>query len=196
MSDTQAPRSHHHWRFVCCAVTLITIVVAYFELQRVATGNLLIVAMPWEPIASEFERRDAIQSATDYRLTALVALGAIGLVIAATGPLKLTQTGRPHAFAQKTIIVFSVAVLADLFSTVWFFHAQGIDFEFHPAIRLFGYAYGRTIGPIAGKLIQAAGILYVSVLLNERGNVLISLVSAAYLIAAIYNVAQTLAVMG
>lgn len=193
MSEEKFSRSCLYWWAICCAVTLATIVVADIELRRVAAGNLCLLSMPWDSVASDFERHDAIHSAKEHRFIAPVAVGVIGLVIAATGPIVLAEVQKPRGSTPKTIIVFSAAVLADMLSTIWFFHVQGIDFEFHPGIRLFGYAYGRTVGPIAGKLIQAAGVLYVSVLLTKHGSILIYVVSTAYFIAAIFNVFHTLA---
>src|SRR5262245_31527822 len=88
-------------------------------------------------------------------------------------------------------LCFAASVIADLATTMWFFHTHGIEFELHPGIRLMGYAYGRTIGPFAGKTIQAIGILLVSVLMPEqwRGKLLL-LAAIGYFAAAVYNLAQ------
>ena len=86
------------------------------------------------------------------------------------------------------MIVFAIAVLADLITTVRFFHSKGIVFELHPGIRLFGYAYGRSVGPVLGKSVQALGLLAVACLLSPRGaNGLLIIASAAGGLAAIHN---------
>ena len=87
--------------------------------------------------------------------------------------------------------MFAAAAIADLATTLAFFHAQGIDLEFHPAIRLFGDAYGRTVGPIAGKMVQAIAIIVLSRFLGRFGPWLLVLATAIYGIAAAYNLLGT-----
>ena len=85
---------------------------------------------------------------------------------------------------------FGLAVAADLVTTIYFFHVKGIIYELHPGVRLFGYAYGRTVGPILGKAVQALGVLAIASLLGSRGGWLTLAVGAIYLVAAIYNVSH------
>lgn len=170
---------------------LTLMLLARFQLQQVAAGHLFLFSMPWDAPPSAIELIDAKLSVAETQTAAVVVVAVIALVLMITGPVATKRLREQKLFSRSLQIVFAVAVCADMFSTVWFFHVQGIDFEFHPAIRLFGYAYGRTMGPIAGKLIQAAGVLYVAMLLKGRGILLIYCVSAVYMAAAIYNVLQT-----
>ncbi|MEP3479264.1 MAG: hypothetical protein ABJZ55_08460 [Fuerstiella sp.] len=167
--------------------------LAHFELERVAQGDLLLFALPWEAKPATVEIVDAKLSVRENHTSAIIVLLIMGIAVMLTGPMakKSLHEQRPliHSVMAK---IFVLAAVADMLSTIWFFHVQGIDFEFHPAIRLFGYAYGRTFGPVAGKLIQAGGIIYVAVLLNGRASFLLYSASAVYLVASIYNIAQTL----
>lgn len=180
------------WILLGCVATLTLAAVADFELQRLSNGHLFLLKMPWELAPSEVETEDARQSATENRIPAFLAIIVIGFIVVATGSGVSSRLTKERLLSRFVLSLFAVAVIADLLSTIWFFHSLGVEFEFHPAIRLFGYAYGRTFGPIAGKLIQAAGIIYVSALLKERGRYLLYVVSAAYLAAAVYNISQTI----
>jgi hypothetical protein len=86
--------------------------------------------------------------------------------------------------------LFQLSVLADLVTTLWFFHDDGIDLALHPGTRLFGYAYGRTIGPLLGKTVQAVGVLGVAHIIGRGGVVLLSTVTCFYVLAAVYNISQ------
>ncbi len=187
--------SNRHWMVACSVLTVALMFLANDQLQRVATGQLFLFTMPWDAAPTHVELVDAKLSVAETQTAAVFAVAAIGLAVMMTGPAVLKTVRQQTLVSRILLLGFTIAVLADMLSTVWFFHAQGIDFEFHPAIRLFGYAYGRTIGPIAGKLIQAGGIIYVAVLLKGRASFLIYLTSAVYLAASIYNVSQTLAAL-
>lgn len=190
------PRRHSfrtvNFYIACCLLTVSVVFLANSELERLKNGQLFRFAMPWETPPSEVETMDAIQSATENRIPAFGVVAAIGLIGMTTGSTVVNRLTKKESLPKFALSLFAVAVVADLGSTIWFFHALGVEFEFHPAIRLFGYAYGRTAGPIAGKLIQAAGIIYVSALLKERGRYLICVVTVAYLAAAAYNVSNTI----
>ena len=79
---------------------------------------------------------------------------------------------------------------ADLATTLWFFHTRGIQHELHPGIRLFGYAFGRTVGPVLGKALQLLGILAVASVLPRLAFSVLVLATATYAAAVAYNIAQ------
>lgn len=194
-NSTTKRASQYQWWITAAILNGACVLLAHFELERIAAGKLLLLAFPWEAKPSTVEGIDAKLSVSENYAPALIALLIIGMTVMLTWPIAKKSWQEPRLWTRSVITIFAFAVLADMFSTIWFFHVQGIDFEFHPAIRLFGYAYGRTVGPIAGKLIQAAGILYVAILLKGQGRFLIYVVTAVYLFASIYNVSQTLAVL-
>jgi hypothetical protein len=167
-------------------VAVAVALLAYAELQRVAQGRLFLFAMPWDAGASRVELIDAKRSAETYLPGAILAISAVGLLT-----VYLSQITRPDAKSNKVskllLAMFVVSVAADLASTLWFFHANGIDHEVHPAIRLFGYAYGRTVGPILGKLLQATGLLLLALWLPRYGSSIILAATCLYLAAAVYN---------
>jgi len=151
---------------------------------------LFAIRAPWDAAPTEFEKQDARDSAADMQLPAIVFLLVVGFVVTLAGPSRF-QTPLSSGRRQRLLVLaFIVSVLADLGTTLWFFHDGGIDLELHPGIRLFGYAYGRTAGPIAGKLVQAAGILIVARWLGRGGSSLVAAVTLLYAAAAIYNVLQ------
>ena len=86
--------------------------------------------------------------------------------------------------------VFLLSVGADMVTTLWFFHDGGIDLELHPGIRLFGYAYGRSAGPILGKAVQAIGVAGVACVSGRIGSLLLGTVTCLYVFAAVYNISQ------
>ena len=133
---------------------------------------------------------DARLSADTHLVAALFAVVAIAAVISYAMPkIRYQDRNTPKAWWMFASI-FLVAAVADLATTVWFFHVRGIDHELHPGIRLFGYAYGRTIGPIAGKAVQAVGVLGISLLFVRGSRILLSLVAILYSLATEYDLVQ------
>ncbi len=183
---------HHSRRWIVCGllITGLLATAAWFELQRVRDGGLFLVSASWDTAATEIEKQDALRSAADMQWPAVVFLVIAGSAITLTGPARFQNRLQLSRTDRFLVAVFIISVLADLSSTLWFFHDGGIDLELHPGIRLFGYAYGRTFGPVAGKLVQAIGILAVACWLGRPGRVLMVIVSAFYLAASIHNVLQ------
>jgi hypothetical protein len=178
------------WICGCIIVSLVGAATAVLELQRVENGRLFMFSLPHEAVPSDVEIADAAESAIVNKYPAIAAIFGIGLIIAAAGPISYSSNW--NTASHKLLVVFAVAVLADLLTTINFFHTQGVEHEFHPAIRLFGYAYGRTIGPILGKTIQALGVVGVATLLGKRGSWLIGVVTVVYFVAAIYNLSKVI----
>ena len=131
---------------VCVMCTVLLMVVAFFEIQRVEYGNLFVTALPWEDTPSTVETLDAAATARMYLVPALLFLGMIGMVVSFLAPRAIRQRAKLPTAWRPLVILFLLAVTADLATTLWFFHSRGIDHELHPGVRLFGYAYGRTVG--------------------------------------------------
>lgn len=164
---------------------MMTAVAAHHQLQRLIEGRLYLLSLPWDAAATDVQIEDARQSAAENQWNAVLVILVLGVVLSVTA--RSVCQPRHWQWNRPILLVFALSVLADLATTIWFFHGLGVEFEFHPAIRLCGYAYGQTIGPILGKTIQAVGVLYVAILLKNRGHWLLILVSTVYSAAAIYN---------
>ena len=175
------------WVIGCVFCTIVTASIAIFELQRVEHGRLFAVALPGEEPPTAIEVEDARESAAENRYRAVFAILAIGIGVTAVGNKSHEAALCRLQFSRAVLLFFAFAVVADLLTTIHFFHAKGIVFELHPGIRLFGYAYGRTVGPILGKSVQAFGVIAVASLLGHRGYWLLIAVGTVYTIAAIYN---------
>lgn len=186
------PEFNARWVIVCSLATLLITYIAWTELQRVEDGRLFLFALPGETNPSRFEKTDARESASNNKQLAAAALIAIGLLVTVAGPKSISNLSKLRTTTRTLLLLFAVAVVADLLSTILFFHQTGIDNELHPAIRLMGYRYGRTMGPIFGKVIQATGVLFVAAQLDTRGRWLIILVTVVYFAAAVYNLSHSL----
>jgi hypothetical protein len=155
------------------------------ELSRVEKGRLFLLALPGERAASDVEVFDARQSANGYKYPAVGAVLAIGIVVAWFGPTVRFSNSCPYSV--PLLAVFGIAVVADMVTTVGFFHTRGVSDELHPGVRLFGYAYGRTIGPVLAKIIQSVGVLTIAFFLGRRGKWIIVAATLLYVAAAAYN---------
>lgn len=84
-------------------------------------------------------------------------------------------------------LIFVASSILDLLTTIRFFNDLNIHTELHPGIRLFGYAYGRTIGPILGKGIQLVTLFVFARLLGKAGFALLLMATVLYTMGAIAN---------
>jgi len=163
-------------------------VIATSELHRVRSGRLFLFPTAFDNQPSIHELHDAEASARRWLLPALLAIGCacgLGYFLGSHRRDGSRQTIR------RTWRTFSVALLLaaalDLFTTLSFFHERGIDVELHPGVRLLGYAYGRTAGPVIAKTTQVVGILWLSERLPRGGNALLATTSLVYALAAAHN---------
>jgi hypothetical protein len=180
---------------VSCAVAGL----ALLELNRVERARLFLLALPGERAASEVEIFDARQSAAAYKYPAVGAVMAIGIVVAWFGPMRfsksrsrtlttpLSQGERESWWSVALLAVFGIAVVADMATTVRFFHTHGVVDELHPGVRLFGYAYGRTVGPVLAKVVQLVGVLMIACFLGRYGKWVVVAATCLYVGAALYN---------
>jgi len=173
------------WRMACIVVSCAVVALALSELNRVERGQLFLFALLGEHVASDVEIVDARQAATSYRYPAIGAIFAIGMIIAWFGPWAVSSRSRPCSVPLLT--VFGIAVVADMVTTVMFFHTHGVFYELHPGVRLFGYAYGRTVGAVQAKLVQLAGVLTIAFSLGRHERGIIVAAAFLYALAAAYN---------
>jgi len=153
--------------------------------MRVENGQLFLLALPGERAASEVEIFDARQTAVSCRYPAVGAVLALGIIIAWFGPM--APSCRHYPYSGPMFAVFGIAVVADMVTTTMFFHAHSVSDELHPGVRLFGYAYGRTVGAALAKLVQLVGVLTIAFFLGQRGQWIIVAATFLYFAAAVYN---------
>jgi hypothetical protein len=170
-------------------VIVVALAVGYtwWQLKQIDEGHLFAFALPWDRPPIPAEIADAELSAQGYLIPAIVAVLVIGCATWAIFPRLRFPVSKPSRGWKLAAALFLIATLADLLTTLAFFHRSGVNLELHPGIRLFGYAYGLTIGPITGKLVQAFGILLLAFLVGRAGIVLLAVVTFVYGIAAIHN---------
>ncbi len=179
--------SSRKWILSVVTCTALLMALAFLEIERVGRGELFVFSFPWDRAPSQSELNDAKRSARESLLPALLSLAMVGLITGYAFPKRRRSTQTLPRFWRLPLLLFALAVLADLGTTLWFFHVRGVDHELHPGIRLVSYAYGRTVGPVLGKLVQAVGILMLSSLFARHGGTLMISVTPLYFIAAIYN---------
>lgn len=148
-------------------------------------GQLFLLALRGERAASEVEILDARQSAEAYKYPAVGAVLAIGIVVAWFDPM--ARSAKSFSWSAPLLAVFGIAVVADLATTVMFFHTHGVFEELHPGVRLFGYAYGRTIGAVLAKIVQFVGVLAIACFLGRYGQWVIVVATFLYVAAAVFN---------
>lgn len=171
-------------------VLAAVLLLADLELRRIAAGNLFLLSIAGEAPPSRVELVDARRTAAACTWPARIAILAIGSLVILTLHRKPAEPSlRP--IGPWLLALFAFSAVGDLVSTVAFFHQEGIDHEVHPAIRLFGYAYGRTAGPILGKSLQVGGVILLSAYLPKYGRWIVMAATVLYLLAAIHNLSQT-----
>lgn len=87
----------------------------------------------------------------------------------------------------RLFVVVAVAAYADMLSTIWFMHIDGIEHELHPIIRFVAGAFGPLAGPVIGKVGQLAGILLLTLYLRRLAVYIFVATTIMYSWAAWYN---------
>ena len=172
--------------WLLAAVTLMAI--AAFELHRVRSGELFLFPTTFDSQPSAHELYDAEVSASRWSVPALISIGlccGLGYFLSARPDAERKRLALRERTALSVVLL--IATACDLFTTLWFFHELGIDVELHPGVRLLGYAYGRTAGPVIAKTVQAAGVLWLAEKLPRGGNLLLVATSLVYVLAAAHN---------
>lgn len=185
-----AKSASFHWLVGCILCAAVLAAVAFFEIQRVADGRLFALSLSWENPPNAAEVADSRASAQRYLIPALLSLVMLGVVARFAIPHWIEQRSElPKAWWTLTMI-FLLSVVTDLASTIWFFHTHGINHELHPGIRLFGYAYGRTLGPMLGKTVQALCVIGISISIPRLSLPLLAACTLLYFIGTAFNLAQ------
>jgi hypothetical protein len=86
------------------------------------------------------------------------------------------------------LVLTFFAATADMFSTIYFMHFEGMEIERHPTIRLLSLFLGPVLGPVVGKLWQLVTILVVTVYLRRWAAYIFVTVIILYFWAAWYNI--------
>ncbi len=182
------------------ALGLALLAIAWWLLGRVAAGWLFLLAIAVDYPATAGEIVDARESAQYYFVPAVACVAATTSVLAWAMRRGVRASA---ALARRAIAVlvndhrvpvglFLAATFADLVTTLWFVHHAGLEFEVHPGIRLFGYALGRTAGPVLGKALQCAGIVLLAALLPRLARpILIVAIAICAAATAVNGVSNT-----
>jgi len=174
------------WLLGCATAISMLMLVIYCEMHRIQNGNLFLFALSGEAPATLGEIEDAEESARIFLVPALLCACVIGSALTFGVP-HLQSRIKVRPIPSWLIAALILACMADFITTIRFFRTAGVDFELHPGIRLFGYAYGRTAGPAIGKVVQVVGLLALAAVLGRWGSYLIVLATVLFTAAAIYN---------
>lgn len=88
----------------------------------------------------------------------------------------------------KILITLTIfATVADMLSTIYFMHIEGVSAESHPMFRMLSLFLGPTLGPIVGKLWQLTGIGVLTVYMRRWAFYIFFAVIILYTWAAWYN---------
>jgi hypothetical protein len=171
------------------------LIVAWKSLRNVSQHGLFSYPLPVDPPEFPREWPDSATAATIWTMPAMVFLAVVSLTILTTvrmGPFetvrwlqqRLRELFQSHPL---TLQFFAVACIADFASTVHYFHEYGITDEVHPGIKLVTYAWGRSLGCLAAKSIQAAIGLLICALLPRFARAILLVAASGYAMAAIWN---------
>ena len=85
------------------------------------------------------------------------------------------------------ITLLIIAAVVDAASTIYFMHIVGPEKEIHPIIRELGFAYGPTLGPIFGKILQIATGMIAVIYLRKHAAYILAITAVMYSWAATAN---------
>jgi hypothetical protein len=184
-------RNRLNWLAIACLVIL----AAWVSLRRVQEGELFLFRLPIDREPFDFELQDASATARIWNLPALLFLAVAALATLAVvraGPLESARSLRrrlgSHIKAHAILCpLFFLACLADLVSTLWYFHEYSVEDELHPGIKLVTYAWGLSVGCAAAKLIQAVLVLLVCTLVPRIARLVLVFATVGYAVAAAWN---------
>ena len=179
------------------AVAGSLVLVAWWSLNRVQHEKLFLFPLPFDRAPFAVEIHDATSVARTWTIPALVFLAVATTAVAGherTSPVaaaigwvrRLRELLRMH---PKLCVVFAVASLADFISTAIYFHWHRIDDELHPGIKLVTYAFGLSLGCLAGKGIQALLALAIGAVFPKMARPILIVLIVAYGAAAVWNLA-------
>jgi hypothetical protein len=164
---------------------------AVWLLNRLKRGRLFLFRLPWDAPASALEVAEAGVAARFYHLPALVVIAVLcGLAMIAWNRRAAGMAAIHELLKSRRWLIglFLLCTIADMATTLIFFHRDGVDHELHPGIRLVSYSLGRTVGPLVTKVIQFTGVLLVASLSKAAAPYVIGAAGVIYLLGAAYNV--------
>lgn len=101
--------------------------------------------------------------------------------------LKLNYHGFWRTY-HLVIFIFTLALIADGLSTIYFMSYLGISAELHPIVRGVSIAFGPVVGPMIGSLWKWAVCLYLAVYCRKFAYSIFVTTSIVYIFAAWYNI--------
>lgn len=183
-------------RVAWLAIGMALIWVAWLSLKRVESGELFLIPLPIDPLRPfDGEVADALKTTRLWNVPALAFLAVASLAILFSvrlGPIDaidaLCLRCRQLADARTGLcLLLLIACIADFVSTASYFRKFGITDEYHPAIKLITYAWGRFIGCLIAKTIQGFLVLVICALFPSIARATLLLAITAYTAAAIWN---------
>ena len=101
--------------------------------------------------------------------------------------LKLNCRGFWHTY-RIAISIFTLALIADGLSTVYFMSYLGVSAEIHPVVRFASVVFGPVAGPMVAALWKWAACLYVAIYCRKFAYSIFLTTSVVYIFAAWYNI--------
>jgi hypothetical protein len=101
--------------------------------------------------------------------------------------LKANARGFWHTY-RMAIFVFTLALIADGLSTIYFMSYLGVSAETHPVVRGASILFGPVAGPILGSLWKWGACLYIAVYCRKFAYSIFLSASIVYIFAAWYNI--------
>lgn len=174
---------------------IVVWIVAALSLAWLRQHHVFLLHLPFDREASQEEVYDArVMSRQWFPYVAIFLTLGAGVVVsvARSGPLEtlsglFRELRRQVAGQRMLYAAFAVTCLLDLATTWAYCQKYTLADELHPAIKLMGYAYGLTVGVVAAKLLQAALVLLMTVVLPRWGRLLLVVTMLGYAAAAVWN---------
>jgi hypothetical protein len=123
----------------------------------------------------------------DFSILASEQLASEAGLAPVVNRLKLNCRGFWHTY-RIAITIFTLALIADGLSTVYFMSYLGVSAEMHPVVRLASIAFGPVAGPVVGSLWKWAACLYVAIYCRKFAYSIFLTTSVVYIFAAWYNI--------
>ncbi|MGA2679391.1 MAG: hypothetical protein ABSF37_08855 [Sedimentisphaerales bacterium] len=123
----------------------------------------------------------------DFNIIAYEQIAAEAGLLPISNRLKLNCRGFWHTY-RMAIFIFTLALIADGLSTVYFMSYLGVSAEIHPVVRFASVAFGPVAGPVVGSLWKWAACLYLAIYCRKFAYSIFLTTSIVYIFAAWYNI--------
>jgi hypothetical protein len=182
-------------RLAWLALCAIVLLAAWISLDLVQRGRIFLIRLPFDREPSSVEVRHAVARARQWSLPALLFLSIASFAVVLSvrkGPIDalydvIRRLGELIRMRAVLSSLFALACLADLLSTLWYFHKYGLEDELHPGIKLVTFAWGLTVGCLVAKGIHASLVLLVCALFPKIARPVLIVTTIAYSAAAAWN---------